>query len=301
MIAQLKSEIRKLLSVRSTYILITVALGLISLFTYLGTSSSSYQEAVCVQTGEVLYSQNQADPRLQNASPEDVCGGTVSYATKTQHTLPKDKLLTNFQETLPLVAIFTSVVLVLFVAHEFRYNTINYTLTIANSRSKVLLSKLLIGVVFTICVTLLAIVLTVVVTNLAIVAKDLTLPAQDYNWMYVLFRHLVYALGYTLIFIGVAVLVRNLTAGIAAVFLLPTIDGLTGFLLTIRDIEPTKFLPFSALDRFGNVLLSDAQIVLADDFARYPATVLGAFVVFSIYLVVLWVITWLLFLKRDAN
>lgn len=301
MITQLKSEFRKLLTVRSTYILIGIAFALLALFAYTGTSAQTYEEAVCKQTGEVLYSQNQTDPRLADASPEQVCGGTVVYTQQKSSDLPKEKLLYNLQETLPIMTTFVSIVLILFVAHEFRYNTINYTLTISNSRSKVLLAKLIVGSIVIVVTTLVAIAIATAMTYAAISIKDLTLPAQDYNWLYILSRHLGYALGYGLFCLGLALLIRNLTASIAIAFVLPTVDGLAGYLLATRDIEPTKALPFSALDRFGNVVLTDTGTTFANEAARQPATVLIAAGVFSIYLVVLWAAAWLLFLRRDAN
>lgn len=307
MINQLKAELSKLLSVRSTYILIGFALVLISLFAYFGTSPAIYDEAVCVETGELIYSDGYTDPRLAESSPEELCGGSVNIETKTNSELPKEKLLFSLQETVPLIATFASVIVILLMAHEFRYNTINYTLTINNSRSKVLASKVIISVVFAIAVTLLAMGVSIAVTQIAINVKGLTLPPQDYNWMYVLLRHFGYVILYVLFGLGIITLVRNLTAGIAAIFVLPTLDGIAGFLLASRNIEPTKILPFSALERFGNVvtdIVPGASIDAAERFgnaALTPATVVGSFVVVSVYLIGLWVLTWTLFLKRDAS
>ena len=307
MLRQLKSELRKLFSVRSTYILLSIAFVLVGLFAYFGTSGETYDKAVCDSTGEVLYTRNYVDERLKTASAEEICGGEVTAATETTKDLSKERLLSGMQEAVPIVVTFVSIILVLFVAHEFRYNTINYTLTISNSRSKVLLAKLIIAIVFTLLTTLLAVGVSMAVAFAAIGIKDLNLPAQDYNWLYVTFRHLVYALGYTLFSVGVAVLVRNLTVAVAAAFILPTLDGIAGFLLSTRHIEPTKVLPFSALDRFGNVALdvtagtADVGERFANASAMYPATAFGALAVFAVYLVGLWLITWFLFLKRDAS
>jgi ABC-type transport system involved in multi-copper enzyme maturation permease subunit len=307
MFYQLKSEFRKLLSIRSTYILLSIALVIVGLAAYFGTSGETYEKAVCQSSGEVLYTRDYTDERLQQAGPEEICGGNVTITAETTKDLHKERLLFGLQETVPIVVTFVSIILVLLVAHEFRYNTINYTLTISSSRSKVLLAKLVVAVLFTLLTTLLAVGVSLAVTSAAISLKDLTLPAQDYNWLYVVSRHLVYALGYTLFAVGVAVLVRNLTVAVAAVFIFPILDEIAGLLLAIRDIEPTKALPFSALGRFGNVTL-DVAPGMADEAAEFasvsatlPATALGALTVFAVYLVALWAITWYLFLRRDAN
>lgn len=307
LILQLKSECRKLLSVRSTYILLSVLILLLGLFSYFGTSPETYEKAVCEPTGKVLYTRDYVDPRLEEGPPEDVCGGKVKYTTETSKDLAKEELLYGLQEAVPVAVTFISIILILFVAHEFRYNVINYTLTISNSRSKVLLAKLIVGTGFTLLATLLAIGFSLAVSYAAIGIKDLNLPPQDYNWLYIMARHLVYGLGYALFSMGVAVLVRNLTFAIAASFVLPTIDNIAGFLLSSRDIEPTKTLPFTALDRFGNVA-GDITNRTAEMGERalagattLPATALGALAVFAAYFAILWLLTWLLFLRRDAN
>lgn len=307
MFAQLKSELRKLLTIRSTYILISLALLLIALFAYTGTSVRTYEEAVCAKTGEVLYTEGRADPRLDQAPAEEICGGTVNYNKITSRDLPKEKLLYNLQEALPVVVTFVSIVLILLIAHEYRYNIINHTLTISNRRSKVLLAKVILSTIVTVLVALMAMAVSVAATYAAVGIKDLTLPAQDYNWLYIMARHIGYAVGYALFCVGIAALVRNLTAGIAAAFLLPTLDSIGGFLLSARNIQPTKILPFSALDRFGNVAsdITASTVDIAEKLpgaaSGQPATVLMALAVFGAYLIGLWLVTWILFLKRDAN
>lgn len=303
----IKSEWLKLFTVRSTYILLLSAFALISLFTYLGTSPSTYEEAVCEPTGDVLYSQGQTDPRLETAPPEELCDGPVNYELKTSRDLSEDRLLFGLQESVPLIATFVTIILVLLTTHEYRHNLINYTLTISSSRSKVLLAKLIVSTVFTIVATLLAIGLTLAMFALAVNVKDLHLPAQNYDWLYVMGRHFGYSLGYVLFFVGLATLLRNLTAAIAAIFLVPTVDGIVGFLLSTRELEPTKFLPFFSLDRFGNVA-SDISYGTADVGETFlnanpgePASAMLALGVFSVYLAAVWIAGWILFMRRDAS
>lgn len=305
MIPQLKSEIRKLFSVRSTYVLILIGFVMISLFSYFGTSVITSEKAVCKQTGEVLYSNEYEDPRLQGAGPEQICGGEVEYVTETSSELPKDKLLLGLQESVPVITTFVSIVIVLFMAYEFRYNTINHTLTISNSRSKVLVSKLLVSVVFTVLVTLLAIGLNVLVTKFAIDVKNLTLPGQDYNWLYVVSRHVGYAVASSVCFLGVITIVHSLTAGTAAIFVLPIINSIAAMLLAARNIEPTRILFFTALERFGSVAADVTGQEIPSEFLKGtsagPASVVGAGAIVAVYLIALWVITWIIFLRRDAN
>lgn len=307
MIRQIKAEFLKLLTVRSTYILVIFAMLLTVLFGYFGTSAPMHYEEVCDQTGEVMYSDSFVNPALETQTIEEVCPGGTTYKTLIDKNLPKEKLLQSLQETIPITVTLITIVAILLMAHEFRHGTISYTLTISNSRSKVLLSKLLVVSIFTVVVTLLALGLSCATVLITANIKNLILPPQDFNWLYVVARHVIYSLGYVLFCLGVTVLVKNLTASIAAAFVLPTLDGIAALLLASRDIEPIRYLPFMALDRFGSVAADifggaahpAGELVSVAN--KQPPTAWGALGVFGFYLIILWVVAWVLFLRNDAN
>lgn len=290
MIAQLKAEFKKLLTVRSTYILTIVFIFLTALFTYLGTSRVFEEPAQPVMQESTTLSEQpppeQSDKRQEQAEPP---------APKLTNNLPNNKLLMSFQDNIIPVALFMSIVVILLMAHEFRYNTIFYTLTASNSRSKVLLAKNLVVVTYTTVFTLVTVGVVMAATYLAVNIKDLNLPPQDIEWWYTLARLLAYSLGFSLLGLAIITLVRNLTAAIVAIFFLPSVDAIISGLLASRQIEPTKWLPFSALGRVNNVI-SDT---LAPSGALTSVT--HAALVFAVYLVVVWVTAWYLFLRRDAS
>jgi ABC-type transport system involved in multi-copper enzyme maturation permease subunit len=298
MIANLKSDFRKILTVRSTYILVLIALVLTTLFTYFGTSAITYQEQVSGKT---------IDQRLPDGNVKTIPdpNDPPVFVNKTEHKLPKEKLIANLQDATPPITLFLTVVVVLFMAHEYRYNTIAYTLTTSRRRYKVLLSKLIVSTTFITVAALLALGVTAVVTFAAIGVKGLELPVQDFNWVYVIGRLMSYSLGFSLMGLAIITLVRNLTAGVAAIFILPTLDAIIGGLLSTRHIEATRALPFSALDRISSILRDYApsgtpgNTVTASQ--HLPASVLGASFVFLTYLIGVWAIAWVLFLKRDSN
>src|SRR3981081_3720844 len=103
MIASLRSEFRKLLSVRSTYVLTALVLALVTFIAFYvqGWRFSSME--------------------LQNPL-----------------------LLENGIRSALNIAVFGAIVAILLMTHEYRYNTIMYTLTSSNSRSGVLLSKIIV-------------------------------------------------------------------------------------------------------------------------------------------------------------
>src|SRR5262249_37402976 len=135
MIGALKAEFRKLLTVRSTYFVTLVIIVLTCLFTYAATSP------------EFIEDLNYKPTAQQKA--EHVPGPLIK--SKNLHS---DKLRSNILESTG-AAMPIAVVVLLLMAHEFRYNTITYTLTSSNSRSRVLLAKIIVGLAYTLVATVL--------------------------------------------------------------------------------------------------------------------------------------------------
>lgn len=309
MVPALKAEFKKLLTVRSTYLLVLIALILSSLFTYFGTSATVYEEKAPEPTASEQRPETAAGPETNaGQSANNQPQRPETRITKVTRDLSKEKLITNLQDGIPFVSIFIAVSVVLLMGHEFRYNTITYTLTTSKSRSRVLFSKFIVSVIFTIVAALLAIATIIAVTYAAVNIKDLNLPAQGgFDWGYILARLVGYALGLSLIGLAIITLVRNLTAGIVALFLLPTLDAIVGELLkNWQHIEPSKLLPFSALNRIENlaadyILRKNVPDDGVTDTALLPATLLGAAAVFAAYFIGIWIVSWYIFLRRDAT
>jgi ABC-type transport system involved in multi-copper enzyme maturation permease subunit len=181
------------------------------------------------------------------------------------------------------ISVFLSVIAILLVAHEYRFNTIMYTLTASNSRSKVLLAKVLTVFVLTVLFTLFAIGVTAALALLgANLGRDFV-AAQEFHYVDVIWRTLFYIVGSVMSALLIAVLFRHVVGAIVTYLIVPTtIEGLLGLLLK----ENTKYLPFSSLEQVNTgSLLSPGKAAL----------------IFSAYLVVGWIVAWVLFLRRDAN
>src|SRR6266536_1435332 len=117
MIATLRAEFRKLLTVRSTYIIALIAFALLGFVAFYIEGFKNGKEQVTAPGANLF-----------------LAGSIMQHST--------------------LLGIFGAIVALLLFTHEYRYNTIMYTLTIANSRSKVLIAKI---------ITVLAYVLVLVV------------------------------------------------------------------------------------------------------------------------------------------
>ncbi len=244
MIASIKSEFRKLYSVRSTYGIIGISFALIVLFAF-------YIQGIKIDAA----------------------------ASHNPFYLASE--ITNAVETVALIGAIAGVLL---MTHEYRYNTIMYTLTSSNSRTKSLLAKILVisvfGILFTLFFGAIAPFLAYAGAHFI---KGVDFVHQEFAWSSIIWRCLFYGWGFSMLGLLLAALLRNQIAVLAALFIIPsTVEPLLSMLLKHNSV----YLPFSSLFAVG----TKASISYAH-----------AAIVFGIYLVVGWVIAWALFLRRDAN
>lgn len=250
MIASLKSEFRKLLTVRSTYIILAFVVILEIFFAF--------------------YISGWRIDRLDLLNPQTLAGDVTSAVNA--------------------VSVFAALAAVLLMTHEYRYNTIMYTLTSSNSRSRSLLAKAIVITVFAIVFTLVFGAISPLMAILGIHAHHLKLVPQTLDYGNLLWRSLFFGWGYVMAGLAIALLVKNQVGAIIILFVAPgTIESLLGLLLK-RNVV---YLPFSAL----HVVIGHGM----DSMYNNAITVGHAALVFMGYLVLAWLIGWILFLKRDAN
>lgn len=215
-------------------------------------------------------------------------GFTPSGASAVNDKALQDLLL----NAVPFVAGFTAIIAILFMVHEYRYNTIMYTLTASNSRSKVLFSKLLVIVTFAAVFAVLTAGIAIGCYLLGISLRDGSLPAQNWNVLTTLGKTIFCNVGYTLLGLMFGALARNIAAATAMLFLIPnTVEPLLSLLLK----EKAVYLPFAALDRVVANPTTEASIIQGNISPGRAMAVAG------VYIAVGGLITWLLFLRRDAN
>ncbi|HSX07275.1 MAG TPA: ABC transporter permease subunit [Candidatus Saccharimonadales bacterium] len=251
MIPAIKAEFRKLVTVRSTYVISGLATALVIFFAF-------YIEGYKLGVSDVAYH--------PNLLASDVTGA------------------------LSTTAIFASIIAILLVSHEYRYNTIMHTLTATNNRMKVLVGKFLAVSAYALLFAAFIGVLSPVMSYLGIRAHGMQMPHQIIHYGDLIWRTLFYGWGTGMIGLVISVLVRNQVASIVSMFLIPgVVENLLGLLLK----KDTIYLPFSSLDQVINSgSTNPAQGMLT------PGKAAG---VFAIYLVVGWIVAAVLFVRRDAN
>lgn len=250
MLALFKAEFRKLFTVRSTYIMTIFALIFMGLYSF-------YFEGYKGNTGSAA---SQLSP---TALQEIVTNGAG------------------------MGVLFASIIAILFMAHEYRYNTIMYTLTINVRRTKVLLAKLLTISIFGAIYGLLFILLAIGSYLLGISLRDASLPPQQFEVWAELGKVAFYYAGYSILGIILAIVTRNVVGAIATLLIVSTtLEPLLGVLLK----DNAKYLPITVLDSTVGAAIS--QNVLSP----------GKAILFStLYLSIGAFVAWLLFMRRDAS
>jgi ABC-2 type transport system permease protein len=177
-----QAEVRKLLTIRSTYALATLAIvATAGLALFLGAGHATSEEQL-------------HDPTF--------------LATQTANPLA-------------FVAVLWTVFGVLVVTHEYRYNLLPHTLTAANRRAKVLVAKVAVVSGFAIAMTFLVGAVSLAVSSLAAhVAHGDDLAPQTIPYGDLLWRTLLFGWGYAIAGVVLALLIRNQVATVVAAFLL---------------------------------------------------------------------------------
>jgi ABC-type transport system involved in multi-copper enzyme maturation permease subunit len=259
MIAGIKAEFRKLFSVRSTYILIGLSLVYIVFYDFyiVGFNKGG------MNTGGLggLHSPHYLMTEVMRA------GGIAA----------------------PIL--FSSIIAVLLMAHEYRYNTIMYTLTTSNNRNKTLIAKIIAITGFSIIFSLFLEVLTPLLALAGLHFHHVRLVHQVFYYRDFFWRILFFGWAYSMIGLLLGLIFRNLVASIAALFLLPvTIEPLIGLLLNMNQ---QQYLPFTALTAvLNNGLLRIGPGIISSERSALVAL---------LYIVIGWAIGWTMFLRRDAN
>jgi ABC-2 type transport system permease protein len=258
MMPTLRAEFRKLLTVRSTYVITGIAFVLLVFIAFYGEGYRGGSEAVA-GIGASLF-----------------LAGSI-----TQHST--------------ILSIFGSIVALLLLTHEYRYNTITYTLTAANRRSKVLAAKIITMAVYVLGLVIIGGLLGLGCMVIGLHLAGQSLPHQDISLLVYFGKMLFFCEGWAMAALLLAALLRNQIAALAVLLIAPnTVEGLLSLLLK----QNAKYLPFSALQQ---VISAPTIQGLSGLLSGNDLSPLKGGLVFGAYLVAGWIIAWVLFLYRDAS
>lgn len=243
MIAAIRAEFRKIITLRSTYYIMLFCLIMVGLFAFYGQGLAR-QQPVNVPN------------YLQQAVFDAV-------------------------NALGLVIALISV---LVTTHEYRYNLIMYTFTSSNSRSKVLIAKLIAACTVSLVLVFLFGLLSPLATALGLHLKGIEMMPQAFFFKDIFWHVAVYGLGCVLAGMLFAITIRNQIGVLLTLLLYPL---MVEPLLSLALRDSASYLPFLAL----------GSVINHNDKMSAPK---GAFI-FLVYLVIGWIIGWIMYLRRDAN
>lgn len=243
MIAALRAEFKKILTVRSTYVIILLCVVLEGI-------ASGYGG------GFKATAQQLADPNHFGSEISSIVG---------------------------VLAVFVSLIGLLLVTHEYRYNTITYTLTSARSRTTILIAKIIVITVVAILATVLFALLSPLFVAAGTAIKGHHLVHQNMPSADLMFRALFTGWAYSMIGLVISFIARIQVASVVAFFIIPsTVEPLLGLLLKAKQ----DYLPYISVDG----ALNSHSISPHKSMLVATLWILGGFVV-----------SWVLFKKRDAN
>ncbi|HVX24258.1 MAG TPA: ABC transporter permease [Candidatus Saccharimonadales bacterium] len=247
MLPTIKSEFRKLLTVRSTYIFMIVSLLVVALF-------AGYGDGFRASSGALK-------------SP--------------------GALMTESYNAIEFAGLILSFVGILLVGHEYRYNTIMYTLTTTNRRLKVLGAKFLAVSVFAIVMGLVVSFFSPLCTILGAHFHGRHISPQHFEYWTVIWRCAFVGWGYAMYSFILGILLRNQVGSIVTFLLIP----LLGENIIAHVFASTaNYLPFAML-----------QATVDPTGLGNHTTTAHAATVSLTYVVVGLIVSSVLFLRRDAN
>jgi len=264
MLPTLKAEFKKIFTVRSTYGWLLLALIIAGIYGFYGEGFNDAANLLKAKTD---------------------AGASLFIAATVQ-------MMSNF------IGLFGGIVALLLITHEYRHGTIVYTLTASNSRTKVLGSKIIaiMGYVFVYSLALTAFGLGMI--HLGLAFSHHVLPPQSINYFTYFGKVLFYSEAYALAALLFGTVIRNQVGALAALLIVPgPVEALLSLLLKTNAV----YLPFMALQEVVHTPLLPGAHPAHPDNKTGSLTPLHGAEVFLVYLVIGWLITWYLFLRRDAN
>jgi len=206
------------------------------------------------------------------------------YSTYKSQVVSLAEVLHN---SVSLGVLFCCFTVVLLMAHEYRYNTIVYTLTSNARRGRVLVSKILAATLFGAAYSIGLVLVIAVMYALFLVLHGTNLPPLGTSFLSVVGSLLLYYIGYALLGLIIATLVRSIVATVGIIFGMSFIvEPLLGVLALH---ESAKYLPFASLD---------AVVGSAHGFSLTSG---NAIAMSGAYIVVGLLVAWALFELRDAT
>jgi ABC-2 type transport system permease protein len=211
----------------------------------------------------------------------------------TVDVVAPNKLSTQVTSAASTLALLFALAGLLLFTHEYRHNTIIYTLTAAKRRSYVLLAKILVVSVFATLMVVICSLLAPLFALWGLNLRGVEMVDQDFPLLKLLAHAAFYGWAYSMFGLIIAAIVRNQVGAIVFIFLLP---GMIETLISLLLKDNAAYLPFRALGATLQEIPPEAAAIVGKNLTQSAAiwVTLG-------YIVAGWIVAWILFHKRDAQ
>ena len=247
MISAIRSEIRKILTLRSTYVILGIGLLIVVLMN----------------------------------------GWVNGY--KHPGPINSNFLSGVITSTIEFTSFLLGIVVLLQVSHEYRYNTMYHTMTLARRRRTILLAKAVVASLAMFAGAALFVVVGIASGAVGVAASGDSMGAQSIAWSDMLTRGAVYVWGAGMYALIIAVLLRN-QVGAIIVYLFGV--DIAEQLLSLLLKSNAGYLPFRALETTMMEMNNQVQGFFSPE---------KSMVIVLAWIVAAGAAAWLLFEHRDAN
>lgn len=203
------------------------------------------------------------------------------------------KLASEITSAATFLGVFLSFPGILLVTHEYRYNTILYSLTATNNRLKVLFAKVIVVTIWSVVVGTVICLLSPLLAKLGMSLHHVHLVPQSIPYADLLPRSIFYIWAYSMLALIIAFLIRSQPATVAAMLVVP---GIIETLLSLVLKQKAMYLPFTAISQVIQDRSTNPTMASADHLTHE-----GAIIVTLLYIVGGFIISAILFERRDAN
>lgn len=222
--------------------------------------------------------------------------GLFAWFTRADDINPDtaSHVLTGFSalSPLPLTAVFMAIVGIFAAGHEYRYGTIQPTLTAVPRRGLLMVAKILVVALTAVAVAVASMVVNWVVASV-LSGDALTVDAAITDDV---LGFLALTTGWALLGLGLAFLLRGVPSALVIIFVTPlVVEPLIAALSNVPALDwlggIVPYLPFAA----GQRMLGTSQAFVDTDLGRW-----GSGAVFGVLITLVLAVAWVLFRRRDA-
>lgn len=247
MFASIKSEFRKLLTVRSTYVIVVISLLIVGLFAGYGDGFRATPDSL-------------NDPGL---------------------------FMHESLNAIVFIGLILAFAGLLLVGHEYRYNTIMYTLTSSNRRLKVLVAKLVAISTFAAVTSLMVVFFSPLCTIVGAHLHGNSIGPQHFDYWTIIWRCIFVGWGYSMYAFALITAMRSQVGSIVTFLLIPLIgENILGNIFR----HAQKYFPFTSLQ----------SVAVPLDLGNHTTSAHAALITLA-YIIGGLAVGAVLFLKRDAN